>query len=129
MQMIGSQAKRTVQQKRIRNVLRALLKPLAQLALNHGVKYQELADLLKLAVMDAGRDTLNAAGQQVNASGLNVATGLHRKDLAVFLSADEPSIDSEPSIEARVFAAWISERQFLTSRGKPRLSLGLELAM
>jgi Family of unknown function (DUF6502) len=108
------------QSDRVRSVLRALMRPLAKLALARGVKYQELADILKLAVMDAGRDTLREAQQRVNASTLSVSTGLHRKDLATFLNQDEPRIDAEPAIEARVFAAWTTDRRFLDARGLPR---------
>lgn len=104
---------------RVRAVLRALMKPLAKLALAHGVKYQDLSDVLKLAVMDAGRETLDEANQRINASTLSVSTGLHRKDLALFLTQQEPSIAAEPPLEARLFATWTTDRRFLDAQGMP----------
>jgi Family of unknown function (DUF6502) len=111
------------QRDHLRRVLRALLVPLVRLAMAHGVKFQDLADVLKVAYVDAGREALGKAGQRVNASTLSVSTGLHRKDLAHFLTQDVPQIDAEPPLEAKVFARWTTDARFLDEHGQP-LSLG-----
>ena len=107
------------QRDHLRNVLRALLVPLVRLAMAHGVKFQDLADVLKIAYVDAGKESLQSAGQRVNASTLSVSTGLHRKDLANFLAQEVPQIDAEPPIEARIFARWTTDARFLDDHGQP----------
>jgi hypothetical protein len=106
------------QRDHLRNVLRALLVPLVRLAMAHGVKFQDLADVLKIAYVDAGKESLHQAGQRVNASTLSVSTGLHRKDLANFLSQDIPQIDAEPPLESRIFARWTTDARFLDDHGR-----------
>ncbi len=106
------------QREHLRNVLRALLVPLVRLAMAHGVKFQDLADVLKIAYVDAGKESLQQAGQRVNASTLSVSTGLHRKDLANFLSQDVPQIDAEPPLESRIFARWTTDARFLDGQGR-----------
>jgi hypothetical protein len=106
------------QRDHLRNVLRALLVPLVRLAMAHGVKFQDLADVLKVAYVDAGKESLQQAGQRVNASTLSVSTGLHRKDLATFLAQEIPRIDAEPPIEARIFARWTTDARFLDDHGQ-----------
>jgi Family of unknown function (DUF6502) len=103
----------------LRGILRSLLVPLATLALSSGVKFQDLVDILKLAFVDAGKRSLRASGERVNASTLSVMTGLHRKDLANFLAQDEPFIDPEPPLEAKLFARWTTDARFLDADGLP----------
>jgi Family of unknown function (DUF6502) len=103
----------------LRAILRSLLVPLATLALSSGVKFQDLVDILKLAFVDAGKRSLRASGERVNASTLSVMTGLHRKDLANFLAQDEPFIDPEPPLEAKLFARWTTDARFLDADGLP----------
>ncbi len=103
----------------LRTILRSLLVPLATLALASGVKFQDLVDILKLAFVDAGKRSLRATGERVNASTLSVMTGLHRKDLANFLAQDEPFIDPEPPLEAKLFARWTTDARFLDADGLP----------
>jgi Family of unknown function (DUF6502) len=107
------------QREHLRSVLRSLLRPMARLAMAHGVKFNEFADMLKLAYLDAGKQTLAETGQRINASSVSVATGLHRKDATVFLSQDEAHIEAEPPIEARVFARWTTDPRYLSSAGEP----------
>jgi Family of unknown function (DUF6502) len=106
------------QRDHVRNVLRALLVPLVRLAMAHSVKFQDFADVLKVAYLDAGKECLHLAGQRVNASTLSVTTGLHRKDLAMFLMQEKPDIDPEPPIEARIFARWTTDPRFLDEQGQ-----------
>ncbi len=103
----------------LRSVLRSLMVPLATLALSNGVKFQDLVDTLKLAFVDAGKRSLRASGERVNASTLSVMTGLHRKDLANFLAQEEPSIDADPPVEAKLFARWTTDARFLDADGLP----------
>jgi Family of unknown function (DUF6502) len=107
------------QREHLRSVLRSLLRPMARLAMAHGVKFNEFADMLKLAYLDAGKQTLAETGQRINASSVSVATGLHRKDASVFLSQAEAHIEAEPPIEARVFARWTTDPRYLSSAGEP----------
>jgi hypothetical protein len=103
----------------LRSVLRAVLRPLAKLAMSHGVKFQEFSDVLKLAYLDAGKKAMQDSGERINASTLSVFTGLHRKDLATFLTQDQPEIEAEPPIEARIFARWTTDPRFLNADGEP----------
>jgi Family of unknown function (DUF6502) len=107
------------QREHLRTVLRSILRPLARLAMAHGLKFNEFSDMLKLAYLDAGKQTLTQTGQRINASTISVATGLHRKDATVFLSQDDAHIEAEPPMEARIFARWTTDPRFLSDVGEP----------
>ena len=108
-------------QRHVLATLRVLFRPIVRLSIAHGVKFQQLSELLKIVSLDVAQADLRAEGRRVNASLLSVVTGLHRKDVnRLSRRRDEPEPPAEPSIESQVFTRWISDAAYLDADGRPR---------
>lgn len=99
---------------------RTVLKPLVRWMMAHGIKYQDMSELLKLVYLDAGRHALDRAGNRVTISAVSLATGIHRKDVAQLIEEPEPAVDPQPAVEAQVFTRWLTARHLRTGDGQPR---------
>lgn len=111
----------TALQRHVLATLRVLLRPIVRLSIAHGVKFQQLSELLKIVSLDVAQVDLRAEGRRVNASLLSVVTGLHRKDVnRLSRRRDGPEPPAEPSIESQVFTRWISDPAYLEPGGRPR---------
>ena len=89
--------------------LLALLRPLARLAVDHGVQFGQLEELLKRALVEAARrrDDGPVADGAVPASRISVMTGVHRKDVRRL--AGTPGLDAVragSTLAAMLFTRW-----------------------
>ena len=106
---------------RLLNVAIKILTPLARLAVSAGVRLPQLEEILKRALLDAGRLELERAGIRVNKSRLSVSTGVHRKDVKRILDAaqaDRPVPVGAPSASSLLYTHW-SAAPSLRQDGKP----------
>lgn len=110
--------------------LTELLAPFCELALAQGVKLQSLIDLLKLGLVDAAQvlaaeQASAAPGERSDSplsdSQLSVMTGVHRKDLRALRDAGAARPARPKNLAAEVFARWLSDPQYLTRKGQPRV--------
>ena len=108
-------------QQRVLGTLRVLLRPVVRLSLAHGVKFQQLSELLKVVSLDVAEAELRAEGRRMNASLLSVTTGLHRKDVnRLSQQRGVPEAAAEPSLESQVFTRWITDPAYLDDDARPR---------
>lgn len=106
---------------RLLNVAMKILTPLARLAVSAGVRLPQLEEILKRALLDAGRLELERAGIRVNKSRLSVSTGVHRKDVKRILDAaqeNRPAPVGAPSASSLLYTHW-STASSLRQDGKP----------
>jgi len=99
--------------------IRALLKPILRFCLKRGLRFQEIIEILKLALTDAAQDEINASGHTVNISRLSILSGLHRRDIR---KIQDPASDLRPSVNliSRVIGQWQSHPDFLQKNGSPK---------
>lgn len=95
---------------------RRILGPLARLAIERGVVYAEMDDLLRRAFVEAAREVHPGATAQRAASRISAATGLTRREVARLLLQSQPSaaLVSEPrrrSPATEVFTRWLTDKQ------------------
>lgn len=108
-------------QRHVLATLRVLFRPIVRLSLAHGVKFQQMTELLKVVLLDVAQADLRAEGRRVNASLLSVVTGLHRKDVNRLAHGQaDAQHPAEPSIEAQVSMRWLTDAAFLDTDGRPR---------
>jgi hypothetical protein len=98
-----------------------LLAPLARLALAHGVKYQQIDELLRQAMVDEAQRAMMSGGAQralrggkINTSQMSVMTGLQRKDISRIQqhsaqSPKEPQDGGARSLASQVLLHWANE--------------------
>jgi hypothetical protein len=106
------------------DALLAVLRPLARLAIDHGVQFGQLEELLKRAMVEAAlRATEGDARRGVPpVSRLSVVTGIHRKEVKRLAEAtDLDAVRAESTPAAEVFTRWITDPAWRGADGAPRV--------
>lgn len=101
--------------------LRRLLRPLVRLAIQSGVTFPVMADLLRgLFVEVASRDLLHDAASRTD-SRISLLTGVHRKEIRR-LRLEAPDGDTIPpvvTISSEIIGRWLGAKQYSTAKGVP----------
>lgn len=105
-----------------------VLAPLARLAVARGVRYGELDELLKSALIEAARQAHSDVPVQRAVSRISAATGINRREVTRLIQAQEPARSRPKSAVTEVFARWVSDpgygadeqgRRLLPRMGEP----------
>lgn len=100
--------------------VRHLLRPLVRLLVERGVRYPELADILKDIYFQVAMESLAEEGEATT-SRISLGTGLHRKDVKRMREADPgEGVGRRTTLASEVFTRWVSDRRFLDERKRPR---------
>lgn len=100
---------------------RALLVPLAQLAVARGVQYSEIDELLRGAFVDAALAVHPEVAAHRAVSRVSTATGLHRREVSRLIQS-EPVAAIKRSPATQVFTRWVSDPAW-RHNGAPLASL------
>jgi hypothetical protein len=107
-------------QQALYEALRAVLRPLADLAIAQGVPYTAAQELLKRTFVDAAREAQPDPTAQRMISRISTATGITRREVTR-LCETEPGTDVRPrSLINELFAHWTTAREYRDRRGVPR---------
>lgn len=98
--------------------MRALLVPLAQLAVARGLPYAAIEDVLKQAVVQAAADAHPGLLPHRKVSRISTVTGINRREVTR-LTLAEPAAARGRSLVSEVFAHWLSDPQYRSSDGAP----------
>ena len=103
--------------------LRHLLRPLVRLLVARGITFTMLSDLLKQIYVDVADREFRLDGKPPTDSRVSLLSGVHRKDVRRMRGAapgDEETVPESVALGAQLVSAWISRRDFLDAKGKPR---------
>lgn len=105
------------------DALLAVLRPLARLAIDHGVQFGQLEELLKHALYEAALAVTRTENPQAvpPVSRLSVMTGIHRKEVKRL--SESPTLDAvavETTPAAALFTRWRTDPIWRTADGRPR---------
>lgn len=87
---------------------RALLAPLAELAIARGLHYSDLDELLRAAFVEAALAAHPDVAASRAVSRVSAATGLHRREVSRLMQA-EPITEGKRSPATQVFTRWLSD--------------------
>lgn len=99
--------------------LRALLRPLAELALAHGVPFQAAQALFRQAYVDAACAVSQDALPHRRVSKISTATGLHRREVSRLLQTDAPAAPPPRSLPVELFTRWLADARCRNTQGQP----------
>lgn len=113
------------EQQALLDALRALLGPMARLAVARGLPCAALEEALRRAVVDAAAQAHPDVAPSRSVSRIATATGLNRREVTRLVQA---SADAEAaaaprgrSVASEVFAHWMSNKAYRDRRGQPRV--------
>lgn len=104
-------------------ILKALLCPIARIALRHGWKIQELLEALKESLIHVAQEELANKNAEVSISRLSIMTGLQRRDVSRIIEL-RPHSSEKTSTLVKIIGLWQQDPRF-SLKGKP-LPLDIE---
>ncbi|MES2886498.1 MAG: DUF6502 family protein [Pseudomonadota bacterium] len=103
----------------LNDALRALLRPLAELALANGLPFQAAQALFRQAYVDAACAVSGDTLPHRRVSKISTATGLHRREVARLLQADAPAAPPPRSLGVELFTRWLADPACRDAQGQP----------
>jgi hypothetical protein len=106
------------------DALLTVLRPLARVAVDHGVRFSQFEELVKRAMVEAA---MSATASQPGApavpiSRLSVVTGIHRKEVKRLAEAtDLAAVRAEQTPASELFTRWVTDPAWLDEGGRPRV--------
>ena len=101
-----------------------VLRPLLRVMIRHEITVPDFTELVRQAYVDVAYEHFGIEGRKLTYARVAVLTGLHRKEV-VRLSAlrgDAGRLSRPtPNRAQRVVNGWLSDAEFLTARGRPRV--------
>jgi hypothetical protein len=106
----------------LRAAVRALLLPLARLAVARGLPYAVVDAMMREAFVGAAHAAHPNLPEHRRVSRISAATGIHRREVTRLLEAEEPGVPARTrSYPNEVFAHWTTDPLYLDARGRPRV--------
>lgn len=102
---------------------RALVTPLAELAIARGLHHADLDELLRAAFVEAALAAHPDATPHRAASRVSTATGLNRREVTRLLQR-EPVAEAKRTPATQVFTRWLSDPAWHTHTALPRQGAG-----
>ncbi len=101
------------------HVIRALVRPLVEWCLRHGVRSAHVEELIREAFVRAAENEITKAQGAFSVSKVSVMTGLHRSEVSRLLSG-ENSDRGQHDILNRVIGLWSSSKSYRDKDGAPK---------
>ena len=101
-----------------------VLKPLLRVLIRNEITVANFSELVRQAYVDVAFEHFKLPGKKLTFARVAVLTGLSRKEVVRLdkLRGEQGGITrSSPNRAQRVVNGWISDREFLTARGQPRI--------
>ncbi|MBL0726477.1 DUF6502 family protein [Piscinibacter sp. HJYY11] len=99
---------------------RAVLTPLARLAIARGLHHSDLDELLRAAFVEAALDAHPDVTPHRAVSRVSTTTGLHRREVNRLLQR-EPVTGAKPTAATQLFTRWLSDPAWRKHASLPRL--------
>jgi hypothetical protein len=105
----------------LHDAFRAVLAPLARLAVAQGLPYAVLAEALKHAVVQAAAAAHPQVAAQRSVSRISTATGINRREVTRLVQASEATPRRARSVASALFAHWLTDATYRDRKGAPRV--------
>lgn len=120
--MPAAQASTRPEHEALARAVEALMRPLAALAVARGLPYAVVEAELKRAFVAAALAAHPGVPPHRAVSRVSTATGLGRREVTKLLEdRASPAVAKGRSVAAQVFTRWLSDGQWCTPKGRPRI--------
>ena len=100
-------------------VVGQLFAPLARLCLAKGVSVQAVEETLRLAFVTAAQENCAGMNPERLTSRISTMTGLTRREVARLQASEPPARPRTRSVASDVLTAWVSQPDYVDTRGLP----------
>lgn len=107
------------EQRALLRACRAVLAPLARLAVGHGLTFTVLVEVLKQGFVQAARAAHPAVAAHRAVSRISTTTGLNRREVTRLLQRADREVPIAPSPATQAFTRWLSDPAFRGPDGAP----------
>jgi hypothetical protein len=106
----------------LRDAVSSVLGPLSRLAIDRGMTYPALEELLKRALVAAAQEAHQRAGGTASrlVSRISTTTGINRREVTRLTRGDVPAARESRSRASELFTHWLSDPDFRDDEGEPR---------
>jgi hypothetical protein len=109
-----------LRQRALLQACRAMLRPLARLAVGRGLPFGELAEVLKQSFVEAARDAHPGVPPHRAVSRISATTGLNRREVTRLMQrAEGESAPARPAPATQAFTRWLSDAALQGPDGTP----------
>ncbi len=105
----------------LQQALRAVLAPLARLAVAQGLPYAALEESLKQAVVQAAAAALPQVAPHRSVSRISTATGINRREVTRLVQDRNLTPRRAQSVASALFAHWLTDPAYRDRKGAPRV--------
>ncbi|MFO1272731.1 MAG: DUF6502 family protein [Rubrivivax sp.] len=107
------------QQQALREALKALLEPLARLAVARGLPFSAVEEMMKEAFVQAAGNAHPNLLPHRRVSRISTVTGINRREVTRLVQAAEPARPRGRSLPGEVFAHWLGDPRYRDAAGEP----------
>jgi hypothetical protein len=116
---ISLDARSHLEQGALLRACRAVLRPLAQLAVARGVPVSEVMEVLKQSFVEAARAAHPSVLPHRAVSRISTTTGLNRREVTRLLQRQGSDVPARPSPATQAFTRWLTDPAFTAANGVP----------
>jgi hypothetical protein len=108
-----------IEQRALLRACRAVLQPLAQLAVGRGLPFADVAEVLKQSFVEAARAAHPGVAPTRAVSRISTTTGLNRREVNRLLQRADGEAPVRPSPATQAFTRWLSDPAYQGPDGAP----------
>jgi hypothetical protein len=101
--------------------LRYVLRPVVRFCLRKTLTIQDVQSISKSLFVELAREEIEYSGKKPNTSKISIVTGLRRKEVERINKSVGDDFDDSPALITRVIGQWLSDPEFVTATGEPRI--------
>lgn len=105
----------------LESACRALLRPVALVALRCGMTWKEFSELSKNVFVSVASDEFGLRGRPTNISRVSILTGISRKEVKRQreLTQSDTPVSSKTTDATRLLSGWHQDEDYLDANGRP----------
>lgn len=107
------------EQRALLRACRAVLAPLARLAVGHGLTFAAVAEVLKQGFVHAARAAHPGAAAHRAVSRISTTTGLNRREVTRLMQRADGEVPVSPTPATQAFTRWLTDPAYRGSDGAP----------
>ncbi|MBK6863015.1 MAG: hypothetical protein IPG91_05290 [Ideonella sp.] len=105
----------------LHDALQAIVRPLARLAVGHGLSFAAAEEIMKRAFVECAADAHPGLPPHRKVSRISTVTGINRREVTRLTRARAAPSPRRPSVASELYARWLTDAAYRDRRGRPKV--------